>query len=175
MPNTPKTELELDSFTRAYIEAALWSSTLEPFGECVSCGKDKVLCQFDADGDGPESTLCSDCGGDSSKNTCEPPADQNYSIDDLASETLVTMVEDCKQFQSDNAEWITDAHWLSGPREDYDVTEQAGHDFWLTRCNHGCGFWDGDWNDAADEAMTVSSRKFGEVNLYVGDDGRVYA
>ena len=52
--------------------------------------------------------------------------------------------------------------------------QQAGHDFWLTRNRHGAGFWDGDWPVAQGEMLTKASHGFGEVDLYVGDDGYIY-
>lgn len=52
--------------------------------------------------------------------------------------------------------------------------EYAGHDFWLTRCGHGCGFWDGDWKEPAASLLTEAARKAGNADLYVGDDGLVY-
>lgn len=54
--------------------------------------------------------------------------------------------------------------------------EGTGHDFWLTRNGHGCGFWDR--NDClpadAGQRLTAASEKCGEYYLYVGDDGIVY-
>ena len=51
----------------------------------------------------------------------------------------------------------------------------AGHDFWLTRCGHGAGFWDGDRPEPAATVLTKASKAYGEVDLYIGDDGKVYA
>lgn len=47
--------------------------------------------------------------------------------------------------------------------------------FWLTRCGHGCGFWDGDWSEPAATILTDAAHAFGNVDLYVGDDGKIYA
>ena len=52
--------------------------------------------------------------------------------------------------------------------------EYAGHDFWLTRCGHGCGFWDGDWKEPVASLLDEAAKKAGNVDLYVGDDGLVY-
>ena len=123
---------DLDQFTRAYIEAALWSST------------------DDAD----------------------RPMDDNYSVADLAPETLERMVADCARFQTEHADYITDDNPVYQTK--WDATDMAGHDFWLTRNGHGCGFWDGDWTEPAASIMTEASRKYGECSLYVGDDGRLY-
>lgn len=131
----------LDSFTRAYIQAALWSSTTDN----------------------------------------DTPLDRDYSASDIAPETLAVMIAECAAFQAANAEIITDdslTHPHTPSREhegEYTSDERAGHDFWLTRNHHGCGFWDGDWVKPFDKQLTDSAHAMGEVNLYVGDDGRIYA
>lgn len=114
---------ELDTFHRAYIEAALWSST-------------------DEDGE---------------------PLDGLYTADDLAPATLAQMVEDCADFHATNGGDIA-----SNPA-------RAGHDFWFTRNRHGAGFWDGDWPHDTGKRLTEMSHPYGSVDLYVGDDGLIYA
>ena len=91
------------------------------------------------------------------------PMDANYCIFDLAPETLERIKADCASFQRQYWDDIQDdlAH--------------AGHDFWLTRNGHGAGFWDGDWPEGVDERLTEASHLWGEVDLYVGDDGRIYS
>ena len=94
------------------------------------------------------------------------PLDKNYDASDLAPETLAKMIADCAAFQETNRKDLL-------PWSD----EQAGHDFWLTRNRHGAGFWDrGKQYDANGNAerLTNASHVFGEVYLYVGDDGRIY-
>ena len=101
---------------------------------------------------------------------CEP-LDSNHTIDDLAPETLDKMAEDCQRFQTENA-----ADIAAGPdHPDYTAPERAGHDFWLTRNHHGCGFWDGDWPEPLGERLTAAAHAYGEVYLYVGDDGLIYS
>jgi hypothetical protein len=52
----------------------------------------------------------------------------------------------------------------------------AAHDFILTRNHHGAGFWDaGRWHSPWGERLTNLCREFGEIELYLGDDGMVYA
>lgn len=91
------------------------------------------------------------------------PLDKNYTPADFADETLTRIVADCERFQAENAEVL-------GP---FDLA-RAGHDFWLTRNRHGAGFWDGDYPDAVGKALTDASHSFGECDLYVGDDGKIY-
>ena len=52
--------------------------------------------------------------------------------------------------------------------------DKVGHDLWLTRNGHGAGFWDGDYADDVGEALTKISEAMGEIDLYVGDDGKIY-
>lgn len=101
------------------------------------------------------------------------PLDENYSEDDLAPECLAKMVADCARFQSENADDLNPDNCLKyGP--DFGPMGRAGHDFWLTRNGHGAGFWDGDWVDIVGERLTKASKTFGECDLYVGDDGKIY-
>ena len=96
-----RTQQQLDDFTLAYIEAALWSSN---------------------DDSTPQ-------GGE--------PLDANYGIEDIDPDTLAAMIEDCRRFQEENA---ADLARYDHPQ--WTAAELGGHDFWLTRNGHGCGFWD---------------------------------
>lgn len=100
-----------------------------------------------------------------SSNDTESDTPEKYHLTDdseLAEETQNTMRTECQAFLK------TAAHLIWG-----DQWAMAGHDFWLTRCGHGAGFWDGDWPVHGDELTTLSTAA-GNVDLYVGDDGLVY-
>jgi len=127
--------MELDAFTKAYVEAALWSSNDER----------------------------DDSGGQ--------PLDRNYSANDIHPDAMKIIIADCTKFQTDNADLLTEDFCLT--RLSADV--QGGHDFWLTRNGHGCGFWEtSDWESDAGDRLTKSAHSFGEINLYVGDDGFIH-
>jgi hypothetical protein len=121
---------DLDNFTAAYIECALWSST-------------------DDEGE---------------------PLDALYDYQDFSPETIAQMIEDCKAFQQSNRELIDSADYGSRASKD----EYAGHDFWLTRNRHGAGFWDRNLGKIG-ERLTESAHAYGEINLYIGDDGKIYS
>lgn len=151
---------KLNEFTRAYIECALWSST-------------------------DNST---EQGGD--------PLDKNHSIEDLPEATVKRMADDCDKFQKEHAMLLDVAYAIESaeamhpgdladapapkigrvqygfPSDGYSESN-AGHDFWLTRNGHGAGFWDRDLGDVGDK-LSEASKAAGEVDLYVGDDGKVY-
>ena len=91
---------------------------------------------------------------------------------ELAPETLARMEAVCAKFQAENGELFTVENCsYTG----CSVEEYAGHDFWLTRNGHGVGFWDGYWIDPAATRLTDAAHAFGEIDLYVGDDGLIYA
>lgn len=98
------------------------------------------------------------------------PMDKNYDIEDIDEETLEKMREDCRKFIEAN-----EADLLTWEHPQYSVEEMGGHDFWLTRNHHGSGFWDGDWKKAVGERLTAASDAFGEMDLYVGDDGKIHS
>lgn len=97
------------------------------------------------------------------------PMDKNYGVEDFDPTCRKRLEEECAKFwgQVSNEAKL---RWDDG---------RAGHDFWLTRCGHGAGFWDGDYEykDGVDDGacLTELSKAFGNVDLYVGDDGKVYA
>lgn len=125
----------IDDFTRAYIEAALWSST------------------------------------DNSREDGGDPLDKNYGPEDLSDEALARIVCDCSEFQIRHEELLARAEYNDSEWSD---DELAGHDFWLTRNGHGCGFWDRGLGDVGDK-LTKAAKAAGECNLIVGDDGKVHA
>lgn len=136
-----KNPYDVDEFTRAYMEAALWSSHDESTPE----------------------------GGE--------PMDANYSIEDIAPKTLGEMIADCQRFQVEQSGWLRAAYENGKDRMGgaYDASN-AGHDFWLTRCGHGAGFWDRDLGEAGEKLTEACGWKttFPNIDLYIGDDGKIH-
>lgn len=118
----------------------------------------------------------------SSTDNNEEPLDGAYDIDDLAPETLAAAIADCERFQTVSAELLADAYimydalGLSYHPDAGSAQACAGHDFWLTRCGHGIGFWDRGFNDLGDQltALVGYCTEFPPVELYVGEDGKIY-
>ena len=96
---------------------------------------------------------------------CDPTADR---IDEpFAPSFLAQCRADCIDFLSDEVMAILEANdevWDPG---------RAGHDFWLTRNGHGCGYWDRGAGDAG-ETLSAAARVYGSVDLYLGDDNLIY-
>ncbi len=131
------THTHLDSFTRAYLECALWSS------------------HDNADEDGREE-----------------PLDRNYTLADIAPESVAQLAQECVQFQADNE---ADLSLVSSLCD----SERAGHKFWLNRNRHGTGFWDEYYGEdeslrAAFLRLSDASKAWGSCDAYVGDDGQIY-
>ncbi len=89
------------------------------------------------------------------------PLDRKYSVQNIAPDSIERMEKDCNDF------FVANNLGQMSNRE----IMRAGHDFWLTRNNHGAGFWDGDWPEPQAAFLTASSHSFGTSDLYVGDDG----
>jgi hypothetical protein len=83
----------------------------------------------------------------------------------LAPATVERMEADCAAFARANAAELA----LAGD------DQQNGHDYWLTRNRHGAGFWDRGYPLAVAGALTEAAHADGGIDLYVGDDGLVYA
>lgn len=116
---------------------------------------------------------------DNSRDDGGDPLDKNYGIEDIDPTCLAGLTAECEAFQRENAEHMVGCtryhHHSDGEDCVFAAACQGGHDFWLTRNGHGAGFWDGDWPEPAGEILTKASKAYGGVDLYIGDDGKVYA
>lgn len=105
------------------------------------------------------------------------PMDENYSADDLAPSFLEQCERDVLAFlASVPVELLDESNYVG--RASCGIDQQIGHDLWLTRVGHGCGFWDGDWKSDAscglEGPLTTAAKALGDCNPYVGDDGMIY-
>lgn len=100
----------------------------------------------------------------SSTDDNDTPLDETYTTGDISGELMDQMIEDCGSF-------------LARASLPNDKLAQAGHDFWLTRNGHGVGFWDRPeiYGEEKAQELSALAETFGAVDLYVGDDGRIYA
>ena len=98
----------------------------------------------------------------SSTNEDGTPLDRDYFIEDIAPEAI-------KKTEDDILAFIEKIQHIEHDLSD----EQLGHDFWLTRNGHGAGFWDRGLGVIGD-ILTQKAHSFGEADLYVGDDGKLY-
>jgi hypothetical protein len=103
---------------------------------------------------------------DESREDGGDPLDENYSEDDLSPECLAKMIADCKAFQEENAEDLEAVN-------DNLSSGELGHCFWLSRNRHGAGFID--YKGEAIDRLLEAAHAYGEVYLYVGDDGQIYS
>lgn len=73
--------------------------------------------------------------------------------DRMPARCQAALIQDCQRFQADNAQHLTEY-----PADD------AGADFWYTRCGHGCGFWEEDHGTPEQcAALTPAARAAGEI------------
>ncbi len=52
-------------------------------------------------------------------------------------------------------------------------SSSIGHDFWLTRNDHGAGFWDRSLGELGDNVSKIST-ELGGRDIYEGDDKKIY-
>jgi hypothetical protein len=104
-----------------------------------------------------------DCALWSSTDGDDRPLEDTYAAYDIDLACRDRLLLECRDFY--------DAHF-----DDlcaHGSWEQCGHDFWLTRNGHGAGFWDRGTGDVG-ERLTAAAKVWGSVDMYVGDDGKVY-
>lgn len=105
----------------------------------------------------------------------DKPLDEDYGIEDIAPECLAQMIKDCADFREANKYLSNSDRPIEG---EFWTDSQAGHDFWLSRNGHGCGFYDrfstGPMAELGDQ-LQEAARVYGSVDLYVGDDGLIYS
>lgn len=108
--------------------------------------------------------------------TYEDDDQEDIPMDDgeheLAPETRLKMQADCEAFIARCNVIGLDPFPEYPSRNEYSDAELSGHDFWLTRNGHGCGYWDRDLDTG--DALTATAESFGRRDLYVGDDGLIY-
>jgi len=87
------------------------------------------------------------------------------SFSQLSPDALKTMVDDCAQFQKENAAALAVAYqggqW-SPTHDRYPYDERsAGVDLWLTRNGHGAGYWDRDLPGTCGTELSTAARRMG--------------
>jgi hypothetical protein len=90
----------------------------------------------------------------------------DYQYENLAPETAKAMIADCAKFQAINR--------INLIKYEQQIHRSGGTDFWLTREGHGAGYWDRQLDNLG-KRLTDSAHTFGEFELYLGDDGKIYA
>lgn len=127
--------MKLDTFTKHYLIAALWSSHV--YNED---GNGTPLDNyFDLDDIGPNCI--------------------NQAIEDCRDfqQSNAALLEQAYAFYVENG---NAAHPDAGSPE-----ACAGHDFWLTRNHHGAGFWDRGMPDALGKALTEAAHGYAGVDI----------
>lgn len=98
------------------------------------------------------------------------PFDENYDLDDIADSTVLQAYKDLKQM-CELADLMC-VRW-----EEFWPIEAFAHDFWLTRCGHGAGYWssysDGDAQEIGERLSEIACT-FGSLDPVLGDDGKIY-
>lgn len=111
---------------------------------------------------------------DESNECGDDPLDDNYSAEDIDLQSLESAKLDCLKFMQNN--WSDLLEYVEHIKYDPSqgsAWDYAGHDLWLTRNRHGAGFWDRKLGSLG-ESLTKSANALKQIDLYVGDDGKLY-
>ena len=100
---------------------------------------------------------------------------------ELSKELDDKITSECSAFY-ERAEKLLARYWNQENKNstmwDYNhpTDQQIGHDFALTRNGHGAGFWDRPeiYGERCADLLTTLSNRYGESNIYLGDDGLIY-
>lgn len=107
------------------------------------------------------------------------PLDLKYSLEDIHPATVQKAYYDCSNFQYVNGRVLRQAYefyvhnGLAAHPDAGSPEACAGHDFWLTRNRHGAGFRDHGMGILGID-LAVACLTYAEVDLYVGDDGKIH-
>lgn len=84
---------------------------------------------------------------------------------------------DCYDFMQENGKLLERYVRRVGPFDQYTEWELAGHDFWLTRCGHGVGYWDRGLGALGDllTKRCGHGTPYPNLDLYLSDDELVCA
>jgi hypothetical protein len=105
----------------------------------------------------------------------DKPLDDKYTDLDLSSESKAKMRADCERFARDNSAALLASMGQKGRYASVFASwDLAGYYLFLERGGAGVGFWGGTWPEPYDAALSDACEGLGEVNLYVGDDGKIY-
>lgn len=88
-----------------------------------------------------------------------------YDLSDIADPTSRKMRDNVVKFLTENENDIKE----SGLDDD-----QLGHSLWLTQNHHGAGFFDFTMDDDVEKRLTAAAHGLKEMDLYVGDDGKIW-
>src|SRR5690606_28438790 len=86
-----------------------------------------------------------------------------FTFEDFTDNARDQAIKDCNEFLEKAKTYIEDPNTPD--------MEQFGHDFALTRNNHGTGFWDRPemYGNTQASELTEISKSFGEIILFVED------
>ena len=87
----------------------------------------------------------------------------NSTEEDWVPEAYKKLKDEARRFFTENREDLSKREWSKG-----------GHDFWLTRNGHGCGYWETpDWPETEGKRLTEAAKHYGEISIYRTNDGKV--
>lgn len=100
------------------------------------------------------------------------PFDSNYHGTSVHQDDVTKLRQMIRAFINSDYDDDPFPVWAAIKRQSIEPS-QFGHDFILTANRHGAGFWDRGYGEDG-EFLTEMSKAYGNINLYVGDDEKLY-
>ena len=147
--------VELSDRTVHYLETILWAETV-----ILPCVEDDLVDgKMDVDEDHPLHGI----------EECEP-LDDHFEYSDFTEEAL-------RKAETEVSAWFKYLCFDTGTPSLYDLALEytddghIAHDFWMTRNEHGVGYWDGDYGDALGDRLTKACDSHGRQHVWINEDG----
>jgi hypothetical protein len=135
------TKSEVREFIRHYLIAALWSSH--------DYRSDEDSDRYDTD------------AGEN--------MDYSFDPEDIDPRCVVNVRADAFSFIRQCVERGIDLRAIGG-NEEWSALAQHGHDFWLTRCGHGVGFWDRGYGEVGERLSDIARNMGSRDCIPLNDD-----
>lgn len=164
----------LDRMVSGYLAAASWTGASFDGRRCANC--------LHLVGNAPAATTgltkCFGCGhATEALDGYDPDTGEGGVLEDARKlewhpDARRRAIDVCREFYLDNsADCEAARHYAS--RNAPEPWEQVGHDIWLTRNQHGAGFWDRGYGPLG-QRLTEAAHALGEDNVWIDQDGELH-
>ena len=95
--------------------------------------------------------------------------------EEVKDKTIYDFSDNAKEQAKSEIEWFVDScEYMTDDMFGNTMDEDIGHDLWLSRNGHGAGFFDRDYTEEEEKTFMMLSKILGDVNIEIGDDGKIY-
>lgn len=143
--------IQLSDRTVHYLETILWAETVS-----LPCIEDDLVDdKMDVDEDHPLHGI-EEC----------TPLDDHFEYSDFTEAAL-------RKAETEVSAWFKylEDEGLYDLALEYTDDGHIAYDFWMTRNEHGCGYWDGDYGDALGDLLDKACESRGRQHVWINENG----